>query len=64
MMNFTTLQYLIPLKEQLEYRVNVALQHEDEMEEDFVKELIDLCNRKIDYIINYKEKEEYTNGIN
>ena len=64
MMKFTTLQHLITLKEQLEYRVNVALQHEDEMEEDFVKELIDLCNRKIDYIINYKEKEEYTNGIN
>ena len=63
-MKFTTLQHLITLKEQLEYRVNVALQHEDEMEEDFVKELIDLCNRKIDYIINYKEKEEYTNGIN
>ena len=64
MMNFTTLQYLIPLKEQLEYRVNLAIQHKDDIEESLTKELLELCNKKIDYIINYKEEEEYTNGIN
>ena len=63
-MNFTTLQYLIPLKEQLEYRVNLAIQHKDDIEESLTKELLELCNKKIDYIINYKEEEEYTNGIN
>lgn len=62
-MTLITLQHFITLREQLEYRVNLALQHEDEMEEAFVRELLDLCNRKIDYIINYKEKEDYTNGI-
>ena len=64
MISLITLQHFITLREQLEHRVNIVLQHEDEMEEAFFKELIDLCNRKIDYIINYKEKEEYTNGIN
>lgn len=63
MMTLITLQHFITLREQLEYRVNLALQHEDEIEEAFVRELLDLCNRKIDYIINYKEKEDYTNGI-
>ena len=63
-MNFTTLQHLITLKEQLEYRINLAIQHEDDIEESLTKELLELCNKKIDYIINYKEKEEYTNGIN
>lgn len=63
MMTLITLQHFITLREQLEYRVNLALQHEDEIEEVFVRELLDLCNRKIDYIINYKEKEDYTNGI-
>lgn len=61
MMNFTTLQHLITLKEQLEYRVNVAIQHEDYIEESLTKELLELCNKKIDYIINYKEEEDYTN---
>ena len=60
-MNFTTLQHLITLKEQLEYRVNVAIQHEDYIEESLTKELLELCNKKIDYIINYKEEEDYTN---
>lgn len=63
MMKFTTLQHLITLKEQLEYRVNVAIQHEDDLEESLNKELLELCNKKIDYIINYKEEEDYTNGI-
>lgn len=63
MMTIITLQHFITLREQLEYRVNLALQHEDEIEEAFVRELLYLCNRKIDYIINYKEKEDYTNGI-
>ena len=62
-MTIITLQHFITLREQLEYRVNLALQHEDEIEEAFVRELLYLCNRKIDYIINYKEKEDYTNGI-
>ena len=62
-MTLITLQHFITLREQLEYRVNLSLQHEDEIEEAFVRELLDLCNRKIDYIINYKEKEDYTNGI-
>ena len=61
MMNFTTLQHLITLKEQLEYRVNVAIQHEDYIEESLTKEFLELCNKKIDYIINYKEEEDYTN---
>ena len=63
MMNFTTLQHLITLKEQLKYRVNVAIQHEDDIEESLTKELLELCNKKIDYIINYKEEEDYTNEI-
>lgn len=63
MMNFTTLQPLIILKEQLEYRVNVAIQHEDYIEESLTKELLELCNKKIDYIINYKEEDDYTNEI-
>ena len=62
-MNFTTLQHLITLKEQLKYRVNVAIQHEDDIEESLTKELLELCNKKIDYIINYKEEEHYTNEI-
>lgn len=63
MMTLITLQHFITLREQLEYRVNLALQHEDEIEEAFVRELLDLCNRKIDYIINYKEEEDYNNEI-
>lgn len=63
MMNFTTLQHLITLKEQLKYRVNLAIQHEDDIEESLTKELLELCNKKIDYIINYKEEEDYTNEI-
>lgn len=63
MMNFTTLQHLIILKEQLEYRVNLAIQHEDDLEESLTKELLELCNKKIDYIINYKEEDDYTNEI-
>ena len=62
-MTLITLQHFITLREQLEYRVNLALQHEDEIEEAFVRELLDLCNRKIDYIINYKEEEDYNNEI-
>ena len=63
MINFTTLQSLIILKEQLEYRVNLAIQHEDDIEESLTKELLELCNKKVDYIINYKEEEDYTNEI-
>lgn len=63
MMKFTTLQHLMTLREQLEYRVKVAIQHEDDIEESLTKELLDLCNKKIDYVINYKEKEDCTDEI-
>lgn len=63
MNKFTTLQNLITLKEQLKYRVKVAIQHEDDIEESLTKELLELCNKKIDYIINYKKEEDYTDEI-